>query len=91
MQTAPSEGMGQAYWFTTSFGNRKDVTEEQRSPCSDILLAGFISTLAGVYSWKTISNYVSGVRAWHIIHGVPWVRNKGEADALIKAAKRLTP
>jgi hypothetical protein len=71
--------------------DRKEIPEEQRAPVSDILLSGFIATLAGVYAGTTISNYVSAIRAWHLIHGLLWERNKAQIDALLKAAKNLTP
>jgi len=47
--------------------------------------------MAGHYSGKTISNYVFGVRAWHVLHGVPWSLNDPEVEALLKAANSLTP
>lgn len=47
--------------------------------------------MVGVYGGSTIRNYVYGIRAWHIIHGVPWDINREEIDALLKAGKRLTP
>jgi len=47
--------------------------------------------MAGLYSGKTISSYVHGVWAWHILHGQPWILNDNEIDALLKAADNLTP
>ncbi|KAF9521252.1 hypothetical protein CPB83DRAFT_733815, partial [Crepidotus variabilis] len=54
------------------FCDRKHLPEEQRAPVSQIVMASFIATIAGAYSGKSISNYVQGVRAWHILHGVEW-------------------
>ncbi|TFY50163.1 hypothetical protein EVJ58_g11160 [Rhodofomes roseus] len=51
----------------------------------------FVATLAGSYNGDTIRNYVYGVRAWHILHGVTWHRNKDELDTLLRAALKLTP
>ena len=51
----------------------------------------FISTLAAAYSGSTISNYVCGIRAWHLIHGVSWRIDKPELDTMLKAAEKLTP
>jgi len=53
--------------------------------------AAFVSTLAGAYSWKTIRNYLFGVWAWHIFHGVKWEMNEPEMEALLKAAEKATP
>jgi hypothetical protein len=71
--------------------DNKVIPEPQRAPASKILLSAFISELAGAYSGKTISNYVYGVRAWHILHGVTWQLNEPEIKALLTAASKLTP
>lgn len=73
------------------FCDQKGIHEEQRAPASQILLAGFVTALVGAYAGKTIANYIHGVRAWHIIHGVDWKINKAEMDGLLKAAEFLTP
>ncbi|KAJ6496853.1 hypothetical protein DFH09DRAFT_1252260 [Mycena vulgaris] len=73
------------------FCDSKAVPEPLRAPAGPTLIAGYISALAGFLSGSTISTYVSGVRAWHIIHGVAWVMNLPELEALLKAADRLTP
>ena len=36
-------------------------------------------------------NYVLGLKAWHIIHGLTWIPNDAELDAIFKAAQRLAP
>lgn len=41
-------------------------------PVTPIVLKAFVATMAGEYSVSTIKNYINGVRAWHIIHGLPW-------------------
>ncbi|KAL6300325.1 hypothetical protein BKA93DRAFT_829153 [Sparassis latifolia] len=69
----------------------KLIPEEQRAPASSILMSSFIATLAGAYSGKTIAGYFYGVRAWHILHGLPWLMNKAETDILLKSADVLTP
>jgi hypothetical protein len=58
---------------------------------SAILISSFIATIAGSYARKTIANYLYGVRAWHILHGVPWALNELEIDALLKAATNVAP
>jgi hypothetical protein len=62
--------------------DHKEIPEEQRAPISDILIPGFIDTLTGIYVGTTIRNYVDGIRAWYLIHSVPWERNKTRIDAL---------
>lgn len=73
------------------FCDKKNIPEKDRAPINQILLMSFVSTLAAAYSGSTISNYVHGIRAWHILHGVPWKINNMEMDALLKAAEKLTP
>ncbi|KAF9233082.1 hypothetical protein BU15DRAFT_80486 [Melanogaster broomeanus] len=69
----------------------KSIPEPERAPASSILISSFLSTLAGQYSDATISNYLRGVPAWHILHGVKWSLNDNEIEALLKAAIALTP
>jgi hypothetical protein len=46
---------------------------------------------AGDYSGKTITNYVFAVRAWHILHGQPWLPNPLELKAALDGLIVLTP
>ncbi|KAG2757626.1 hypothetical protein P692DRAFT_20674364, partial [Suillus brevipes Sb2] len=50
----------------------KDIDDNLRAPASSELISAFISDLAGSYSGKTISSYIHGIRAWHILHGKSW-------------------
>jgi hypothetical protein len=54
-------------------------------------MGAFVAALAGSYSAKTISNYVSGVRAWHILHGITWSINDQEMSSLLRAAEVVAP
>ena len=73
------------------FCNQKNIPEKDRAPASQLLIMSFVSTLAATYSGSAISNYVYGVRAWHLLHSVPWKISKPELEALLKAAEKLTP
>ncbi|KIJ94560.1 hypothetical protein K443DRAFT_11998 [Laccaria amethystina LaAM-08-1] len=73
------------------FCDKKSIAEKDRAPVSQLLLMSFISTPAAAYSGAAISNYVHGIRAWHILHGLPWKIDKMEMDALLKAIEKLTP
>ena len=73
------------------FCDKKSIPEADRAPVSQLLLMSFISTLAAAYSGSAISNYVCGIRAWHLLHGIPWKIDKPELDTLLKAAEKLTP
>ncbi|KAH6883669.1 hypothetical protein BKA70DRAFT_1471199, partial [Coprinopsis sp. MPI-PUGE-AT-0042] len=69
----------------------KNIPEDQRSPASPVLIATFVSALFGLHAGSTVRNYVMGVRAWHIIHGVTWRMNTDELELLLKAAEREVP
>ena len=73
------------------FCNKKSILEKDRAPVSQLLLMSFISTLAATYSGSAISNYIYGLWAWHVLHGISWKINKLELDALLKAAEKLSP
>ena len=69
----------------------RSMPEEQQAPLSPIFTAAFVSSLTGAYSSKTIRNYLYGIRAWHIFHGVKWEMNEPEMEALLKATEKATP
>ena len=73
------------------FCDKKGIPEKDRAPASHVLLLSFVSTLAAAYSGSAISNYLYGIRAWHILHGIPWQIEKMEMDTLLKAAEKVTP
>lgn len=41
-------------------------------PASEHLLCAFAASEAGRYQHQTVRNHINGIRAWHIIQGVPW-------------------
>ena len=63
----------------------KGLPEELRAPASQSIITSFIVSLAGSYSGSTISNYVHGIRAWHVLHGLEWRLNPLELDAALAA------
>ena len=38
-----------------------------------------------------IRNSVYGIRAWHIIHGLPWNTKTIKVEALLTAGKKMAP
>ena len=64
---------------------------KHRAPADPTVLATFISTLIGIYGGSTIKNFVYGMRAWHIMHGIPWKIEENEVQALLTAGKHLVP
>lgn len=73
------------------FCDHKNISEEHRAPVDQTVLASFTSTLVGTYGGNTIRNYVCGIRAWHIIHGIKWDVNNNEMEILLKAGQKLSP
>jgi hypothetical protein len=61
------------------------------APASSKLMSAFISDMVGSYSGKTVLSYVHSIHAWHILHGKLWSLDENQIDAMLKAAKNLTP
>ena len=73
------------------FCDCRGTPEAQRAPASLDLISIFIATIAGSYAASTIENYVSGVRAWHTLHGMKWAIDSTTHAALIKGAAKHAP
>lgn len=73
------------------FCDSRDIPDTERAPAARALISLFIANLAGLYSASAISNYISGLAAWHTIHRLDWLANKREVDALIKGATATAP
>lgn len=82
-----STGLAAFHWFC----DQADIAEADWAPASRKLLEVFASALAGVYSPLMIGDYLVGVRAWHIIHGLELNSHKPTMDALLKAAIIMSP
>ncbi|OCH89663.1 DNA breaking-rejoining enzyme [Obba rivulosa] len=82
-------GTGLLIWHV--FCDQKGIREEQRAPAPQTLVHSFVATLTGAYSGSAITNYVYGVRAWHILHGIRWDINEDEMATILRAAEREAP
>ena len=82
-------GAGLLMWHC--FCDAKSIPELGRAPATQAVISAFIAHLVSTYSGKTISGYLSGIRAWHILHGLPWVFDKKVVDTMLRAAEKLTP
>jgi hypothetical protein len=67
------------------------IPETQRAPASRELIEFFTAALAGTYSDSTISNYLCGIRAWHIIHGLPFAVDRNTMQTILHGAAKLAP
>jgi hypothetical protein len=66
------------------------IQENQRCPISSTLLA-FLSSCTGAYSGSSLGNYATGLKAWHLLHGYPWLERTNELKAIPDGATALAP
>lgn len=82
-------GAGLLMWHC--FCNGQATPETERAPATQALLSTFVTHMATAYSGKTISNYLHGMRAWHLLHSIPWSIEKNKMDTMLRAVGQLTP
>ncbi|KAG6326410.1 hypothetical protein ID866_12680 [Astraeus odoratus] len=73
------------------FYDTRGILDTDRCPLPQLILLSFVSTYTGVYSGSTLSNYVAGLRAWHLLHGRPWLIDADTLKATIEGVARLAP
>ena len=73
------------------FCNSCNISEEDRSPASPILIIVFISSCVGLYAGGTLASYVFRVQAWHILHGLAWNMDNMQVKATLTGAAVLAP
>ncbi|KIJ18406.1 hypothetical protein PAXINDRAFT_71142, partial [Paxillus involutus ATCC 200175] len=73
------------------FCDSKNVPKSQRTPADPSLISTFLSALAGLYLGSTIANDLHGIRAWYVIHSIPWSLVDDEINVLLKATTSLAP
>ncbi|KAF9444555.1 hypothetical protein P691DRAFT_786505 [Macrolepiota fuliginosa MF-IS2] len=69
----------------------EQISKEARALISSPTLTSFVTSLAGSYSSSTISNYVSGIQAWHILHGLKWSINDNVLEVLLQGTQCAAP
>jgi hypothetical protein len=67
------------------------IPEHLCSPVTQPLLSAFIASCAGAYSGSSVSNFVAGICAWHVLHSQPWAVNPNELKSILEGASRLAP
>lgn len=73
------------------FCDGRSIPEPQRAPVPTNILLLWIAHMARAYSGSAIENYVSGLHAWHRLHGVPWRVDTTRVSDAMRAAERLAP
>jgi hypothetical protein len=61
-------GILRFHQFCDSWG----ISEEARMPASPTLLAAFVGQCSGSYAGNTIRSWLTGIRAWHVVHQASW-------------------
>ena len=87
--TRAAYGAGLLMWHC--FCDSRATPEHERAPASQALVSAFVAHMAAAYSGKTIANYLYGIRAWHMLHSVPWQVESSEMETMLRAADKLTP
>ena len=47
--------------------------------------------MGGLYAGGTVENYLSGVRAWHILHGLQWKLERVKMNTLLQGIEKMAP
>ncbi len=51
----------------------------------------FTAAMVGSCSETAVNNYISGLHAWHILHGLPWDIDRQRLKVILRAADRVAP
>ncbi|CAD6945822.1 unnamed protein product, partial [Tilletia caries] len=76
-------------WY--AWATAVDLPEQLIFPIKPRTLVDFIANSAGIYNGKTISKWVSGLRAYHIIHGAHLKSQDETVKQALRGAARQTP
>lgn len=74
-----------------AFCDSNHIEDSEWCPVSTFTLLRFITTCAGSYAGSSLTNYVFAVKAWHTLHGTPWLVNMTEVQAALDGAAKLAP
>ncbi|KAE8252527.1 hypothetical protein A4X06_0g2124 [Tilletia controversa] len=83
--TKKGYGTAMAHWHR--FCDEHEVAEERRCPADPELVELWIAKEAGIKSGGYLSDWVSGLKAWHHLNNVPWLA-EGERLRLVKRGAR---
>lgn len=73
------------------FCDQQGIPEFSRCPAPAQLILTFLSCCAGAYAGSTLSNYAAGLRAWHTLHGQPWLVDPDTLKRCLEGATKLAP
>lgn len=67
------------------------LSDLERFPATNSVIIAFTSACTGSYSGRTISGYISGIRAWHDVHSVAWAVNEEDVARIARGSKAHEP
>ncbi|KIK10923.1 hypothetical protein PISMIDRAFT_654288 [Pisolithus microcarpus 441] len=73
------------------FCDTHNILEHQQAPIRANTLLTFLSSCTGSYSGSALVNFTAGLRAWHLLHGLPWQINLEELRAILEGVSHLAP
>jgi hypothetical protein len=73
------------------YADTRGLSETARFPPSPQILVGFVAAITGAYASGTISTFLSGLRAWHNVHLLPWLGNDVLLSKLVRGAEKHAP
>ncbi|KAI0038177.1 DNA breaking-rejoining enzyme [Auriscalpium vulgare] len=72
----------------TQYCDAHRISESDRMPASDLLLAAFVAGAAGKVA--SAQQWISGIKLWHKLNGAPWLGD-GALQLAMKGVKKLAP
>jgi integrase len=91
LEVSTRRSYGSGLLIYTVYADARGLGETQRFPPSAAILAAFVAAISGSYLGDTISKYLSGLRAWHSIHSIPWYGNDQQLSRLCAGANKHAP
>ena len=73
------------------FCDQQNIPEPMHCPTPAQLVLAFLSCCVGAYAGATLSNYATGLRAWHTLHGQPWLVDPDTLKQCLEGATKLAP
>lgn len=67
------------------------LPEINHTPTSTTIIAGFVTYLSGAYSKTAITNFIAGVKAWHLINNLQYDVDDKLLQTLLRGAARVQP
>ena len=74
----------------TNFCETENIPQSQRFPSDEIVLCAYAASRLGNISGDTARKHISGLKAWHSFHDVPWKGGR-RLHYVLNGVSRLSP